>query len=145
MNSRTIVSALIILSLSANGLAFAQRDSSFQTNAQQYHPGSETRKLKRPHYQNPPHKQARHPRHPNYQGRAYNMGQREGRGIGPNYQFHKGDRLPLEYRHHNYVINDWRSHNLSAPPRGYHWVQIGGDYVLVAIATGIILTMILSN
>mgnify|MGYP003520550862 CR=1 FL=1 len=31
------------------------------------------------------------------------------------------------------------------PPRGYHWVQTGGDYVLVAIATGIILQLILNN
>jgi len=43
------------------------------------------------------------------------------------------------------VVEDWRGHNLGAPPRGYHWVQIGGDYVLVAIATGIILQLMLRN
>jgi len=43
------------------------------------------------------------------------------------------------------VVNDWRGHRLSAPPRGYHWVQTGSDYVLVAIATGIILQLSLVN
>jgi Ni/Co efflux regulator RcnB len=42
------------------------------------------------------------------------------------------------------VVNDWRGQHLSAPPRGYHWVQTGGDYVLVAIATGIILQLMLN-
>jgi Ni/Co efflux regulator RcnB len=43
------------------------------------------------------------------------------------------------------VVDDWRAHHLSAPPRGYHWVQTGADYVLVAIATGIILQLLLNN
>jgi hypothetical protein len=38
-----------------------------------------------------------------------------------------------------------RGHHLSAPPRGYHWVQMGGDYVLVAIATGVILQLLLNH
>jgi Ni/Co efflux regulator RcnB len=42
-------------------------------------------------------------------------------------------------------VNDWRSHRLSAPPRGYQWVQVGGDYVLVAIATGIIAQLLLNQ
>jgi len=41
------------------------------------------------------------------------------------------------------VVNDWRARHLSPPPRGYHWVQTGGDYVLVAIATGVILQLLL--
>ena len=50
--------------------------------------------------------------------------------------FRHGDRLPLEYRNRQYLVEDWRGHRLSAPPRGYHWVQIGGDYALVANNTG---------
>jgi Ni/Co efflux regulator RcnB len=67
------------------------------------------------------------------------------RGAGPDHQFRRGDRLPREYRDRVYVVDDWRGHHLSAPPRGYHWVQVGSDYVLVAIATGIILQLLLSN
>jgi Ni/Co efflux regulator RcnB len=33
-------------------------------------------------------------------------------------------------------VSDWRSHHLSAPPRGYQWLQTGSDFVLVAVATG---------
>jgi Ni/Co efflux regulator RcnB len=66
-----------------------------------------------------------------------------GRGAGPGHNFYRGDRLPWEYRQRTYVVEDWRGHHLSAPPRGYHWVQAGGDYVLVAIATGVILQLLL--
>jgi Ni/Co efflux regulator RcnB len=67
------------------------------------------------------------------------------RGAGPNHEFYRGDRLASEYRHPNYVVDDWRGHHLSAPPRGYHWVQSGGDYILVAIATGVIMQLLLNN
>jgi Ni/Co efflux regulator RcnB len=43
------------------------------------------------------------------------------------------------------VVNDWRGHRLSAPPRGYQWVQTGGDYVLAAVATGVIMQIFLGN
>ena len=67
------------------------------------------------------------------------------RGAGPNHAFHRGARLPAEYRSRQYVVNDWRGHRLSAPPRGYHWVQSGSDYLLVAISTGVILQILLNN
>ena len=35
------------------------------------------------------------------------------------------------------------SGTMSAPPCGYHWVQTGSDYVLVAIATGIIFQILI--
>lgn len=59
--------------------------------------------------------------------------------------WHRGDRLPDEYRHRQYIVNDWRGHHLSAPPRGYHWVQHGNDYVLVAIASGVIANLLLNH
>ncbi|MEO8984272.1 MAG: RcnB family protein [Rhodanobacter sp.] len=67
------------------------------------------------------------------------------RGAGPDHNFYRGGRLLPEYRNHQYVVNDWRDHHLSAPPRGYQWVQTGGDYVLVAIATGIIAQILLGQ
>jgi Ni/Co efflux regulator RcnB len=62
-------------------------------------------------------------------------------GPGPDEYRHwnRGDRLPSEYRDRQYVIDDWREHRLTPPPRGYHWVEIGGDYLLVAIGSGIVL------
>lgn len=72
-------------------------------------------------------------------------GRPDERGAGPDHKYHRGDRLPAEYRHHNYVVDDWRGHGLSAPPRGYQWVQNGSDYLLVAVATGIIAQLLLNN
>jgi Ni/Co efflux regulator RcnB len=67
------------------------------------------------------------------------------RGAGPEHAYYRGNRLPPQYRTYQYVVEDWRGHGLYTPPRGYHWVQTGGDYVLVAIATGIILELLLSR
>ncbi|WP_325346919.1 RcnB family protein [Xylophilus sp.] len=84
-------------------------------------------------------------RGPGYSDRGPQHGDREGRGFGSDFRYHKGDRLPPDLRGRNYVVDDWRAHRLSAPPRGYHWVQYGGDYVLVAIATGVIASILLNN
>ncbi|MEM5436800.1 RcnB family protein [Paraburkholderia diazotrophica] len=63
----------------------------------------------------------------------------------PHNDWHKGDRLPAEYRDRNYQVDDWHSHGLSAPPRGYHWVGVNGDYVLAAVATGVIASVLISG
>ena len=68
-----------------------------------------------------------------------------GRGAGRDHDVYRGSRLPSEYRHPYYVVDDWRGHRLSHPPRGYHWVQTGPDYVLVAITSGIIAQILLSH
>ncbi|OXH82507.1 hypothetical protein CA831_36590, partial [Burkholderia multivorans] len=57
----------------------------------------------------------------------------------PRRDWHKGDRLPPEFRDRQYVVDDWRGYHLSPPPRGYHWVGIGGDYLLVQIGSGLVL------
>ncbi|WP_266160667.1 RcnB family protein [Dyella silvatica] len=41
----------------------------------------------------------------------------------------------------NYIVRDYGYYRLRPPPRGYHWVRSDNDYLLVAIATGIILDM----
>ncbi|MGB3071735.1 MAG: RcnB family protein [Ottowia sp.] len=65
--------------------------------------------------------------------------------VYPEYRrFNRGDRLPPQYRQPQYVVNDWRGHGLRQPPRGYHWVQNGSDYVLVAIATGVISAVVIN-
>lgn len=57
----------------------------------------------------------------------------------------RGGRLPPEYRNHNYVVNDYRAYRLQAPPRGYQWVGVGGEFALAAIATGIIAQIIVNR
>src|SRR5260221_4750489 len=73
-----------------------------------------------------------------WRGNDWRSDDRRGHGAGPDHNFYRGGRLPAYYRGHEYVVDDWRGHRLQAPPRGYQWVQVGPDYVLVAVATGII-------
>jgi Ni/Co efflux regulator RcnB len=70
---------------------------------------------------------------------------RGGPGAGPRHEFHRGDRLSREYRHRQYVVDNYRIHHLSPPPRGYHWVQTGPDYVLVSVGSGIIARIVIGN
>ena len=72
-------------------------------------------------------------------------GDRRWDGAGPDHDIRRGGRLPSRYRSHQYVVDNWRDHHLRPPPRGYHWVQTGGDYVLAAIATGVIADLIINH
>lgn len=67
------------------------------------------------------------------------------RGAGPDHRWVKGSRVPPQYRSKNYVVNNWQRHGLPRPARGQQWVQYGGDYLLVSIATGLIAQMVLSH
>jgi Ni/Co efflux regulator RcnB len=60
-------------------------------------------------------------------------------------EFRLGQYLPPQLRGRHYIVDDWNGHRLSRPPRGHQWVQVGADYVLVAIATGVIAHMVLNN
>ena len=68
----------------------------------------------------------------------------QGQGAGPDHSFYKGGRLPQEYRNRQYVVDNWRDHNLTAPPRGHQWIQTGADYVLVGTSTGVIAQVMLA-
>ena len=69
----------------------------------------------------------------------------------------RGSYLPSEIRYrHRYVdifgmtpegrrAIDYRRYHLRHPPRGYEWRESNGSYIMVAIATGIIASAILSQ
>ena len=60
--------------------------------------------------------------------------------------YKRGGYLPVEYRSTRYVVYDWRDARLREPPRGYHWVRSdNGDFLLVAIATGVIVDLLLNQ
>jgi len=42
-------------------------------------------------------------------------------------------------------VDDWRSHHLRQPPRGYEWREVDGNYVLAATATGIIAAVVAAS
>ena len=134
MKIKTLVSALMALSLLSSRFAFAD------DHDRRGGPQNDHRDDRRDDHRND-HRNDHRDNHRNDRRDDH----RDERGAGPNHSFHRGDRLPSEYRNRQYVVNDWRGHHLNAPPRGYQWVQTGGDYVLVAISTGIILNFLLGN
>ncbi len=56
--------------------------------------------------------------------------------------WHRGDYLPRSYYGSSYIVYDWQPYRLYAPPYGYHWVRVGNDVVLTALATGIVLDVL---
>jgi Ni/Co efflux regulator RcnB len=133
MNHKAFTSAVVALTMAATQAAFAQGNRDRHERG-----GQQSRQ--------PEHRVAAASQHDRRGfGRAHEAERRKGRGAGPNNEYYRGDRLPAEYRHRNYVVDHWRDHHLSAPPRGYQWVQYGGDYLLVAVATGIIAQLLLAH
>jgi len=126
MKSTLIASALLALSVAVSGSALAQHgndrnDHNDRNDRGQQHDndgrGDDARKFKRDN----------------------------SRGGGPKHDLRRGQRLSNEYRDNRYVVSDWKGRHLSAPPRGQHWVRTGNDYVLAAIATGVISQILLAN
>jgi Ni/Co efflux regulator RcnB len=64
-------------------------------------------------------------------------------GYRPGYTaWRRGGYLPPYYRGNGYIIHDYGYYRLRPPPRGYYWYRAGNDYVLAAIATGLIFDII---
>ena len=126
MNRKTMMAAVMVALVGVSGAASAQNrhDNDRRDNDRDRY--SQDRRNDRQDY-----------RHDDDRGRD--------RGAGPRHDLRKGSRLPPEYRNRQYVVDNWRAHHLKAPPRGYHWVQTGSDYVLVGITTGIIAGLLLAN
>jgi hypothetical protein len=69
----------------------------------------------------------------------YDQGRHEG-------WYKRGGRIPPGYRGSRYVVNDWRRYRLNPPPRGYQYIRSdNGDFLLAAVATGAILSIIAAN
>lgn len=140
MNNKTVISVILAMTLASSGLAFGQGNSDRNARGDRDRYEHNQRGGPQDHRDNrrPP------PPPPNHRADLY-RGNHVERGAGPNNSWYRGERLPAQYLSRQYVVDDWRGHHLSAPPRGYHWVQSGGDYLLVAVATGVILQLLLNN
>ena len=76
-------------------------------------------------------------RHDNRRGCGYAYGQRR-------HHWQRGGYWRRDYG--GYYVSDYNRYRLRQPPRGYRWVRTSdGDYLMVAIATGIIASVILNN
>jgi Ni/Co efflux regulator RcnB len=72
----------------------------------------------------------------------YNYAPRYGYGYGyaPAYAWRRGGYLPPNYG--GVYISNYGAYGLRAPPRGYRWSRYGNDYLLTAIATGLIFDIV---
>lgn len=64
--------------------------------------------------------------------------------VRDNPHWSRGDKLSTEYRSNQYVVSDWKANHLRQPPRGYHWVRANNQYVLAAVATGVIADIVMN-
>lgn len=78
--------------------------------------------------------------HRGYDQRGYSQGQyRQPHYAANDAPFHRGGYLPRSYWQRSYYVNDWQSYpGLYAPPYGYQWMNIDGNFLLVALASGLI-------
>jgi Ni/Co efflux regulator RcnB len=55
----------------------------------------------------------------------------------------RGAYVPPPYRH--YYVQDWGYYGLRPPPPGYRWVYADGNFVLMALASGLIADVIING
>lgn len=87
--------------------------------------------------------QGRNDQNRNDRGRNDNAGnqdrQNNAGNRSPTPRWSRGDRLPDQNRRNQYIVNNWKQHNLKKPPRGYQWVMNDNrNYFLVVIGSGVI-------
>lgn len=150
MRRKTVLSAVIALSLTSAAPAFARDDTPrYERDHHEQTPrgdGRERNRQDRPEWARNEHA-PRHDQRGQYdQSRSPSWHRPPPpRGAGPNHDFRRGGHLPSHYRRKAYVVHDWRGRHLRAPPRGYHWVRAGSDFVLIAITSGIIAQIVLGQ
>ncbi|HWW26881.1 MAG TPA: RcnB family protein [Caulobacter sp.] len=85
-------------------------------------------------------------RYDRHDRRDYGHSRREAAHERRDYRrWERGQRLDARYRDNRYYVSDWRRHGLRAPPRGYRWQRVDNNYILAAVATGLIASVIIAN
>lgn len=85
-----------------------------------------------------------HPGNPSMQGQMHSEkhGQHgNGYGQGCGHCWQNGQH----FKGHREVVGDWHNYGLRQPPQGYEWVRDGNQFVLIAVASGIISSIILNS
>jgi hypothetical protein len=59
-------------------------------------------------------------------------------------EWKKGYHMKQEDWHRAQPV-DYRHYHLSPPPRGYEWRSVDGNYVLAAVATGVIASVVVAS
>ena len=80
------------------------------------------------------------------QGNQGNNGRHLGwhKDRGPQHRWNRGERMGYNDWNSAPAV-DYREHRLRKPPRGYEWRQQNNQFILVAVATGLIASIIMST
>lgn len=60
-------------------------------------------------------------------------------------EWKKGYHMRSEDWNRGERVDNYRDYHLSAPPRGYEWREVDGNYVLAAVTTGVIASVIAAS
>jgi Ni/Co efflux regulator RcnB len=63
---------------------------------------------------------------------------------GSGHQWRRGERMGYSDWNSARPV-DYRRHHLRQPPRGYEWRESNGRYVMAAVATGVIASMLIHS
>jgi len=94
------------------------------------------------------HAHDRDPRGDNQRGHAYSQNKSHHGSHGKSSHgkhWQAGQKVPDRYRGQHYVVRNWKLHKLHPPPRGYQWVNVNHDSLLVSVVTGVVLQAILNG
>jgi Ni/Co efflux regulator RcnB len=141
------LSAGLALTLMSAPMAMAQPAPNHDSTHMMAPGHSEKSNMPMPHQATP----AAHMQMPQHRA----MGQKPGHGEAANmampheatptqrmaysgHAWHHGDH----YNGGRQVVNNWQYYHLHQPPAGYEWVQDGSQFVLIAVASGIVADVI---
>jgi Ni/Co efflux regulator RcnB len=156
MNKKALVFAIMAVSLSAGTSAFAQdnsyrhdRNDRYERSDRDGRQGHDGRDERRNDSDRGDHRgDGRDGRWDNHGRNDYRPTYSTNHGYynAPQHNYYRGGYVSNDYyRSSRYVVSDWRRYRLSAPPRGMQWVQVDNNYLLVALATGLIAQVVSQN
>jgi Ni/Co efflux regulator RcnB len=129
----TTLAATLLAGTALSGTAMAQGQRYDDNRYEQRHDARDDRRDERRHDR----RDARDDR------RDYRHDRRDDRR--DHRRWERGQRLDARYRDNRYYVSDYRSRGLRAPPRGYRWQRVDDNYILAAVATGLIASVIIAN
>ena len=65
--------------------------------------------------------------------------------MAAHHDWHKGDRIGASDWGRGERISDYGHYHLRRPPRGYEWRRVDNNYVLAAVAGGVIASVIAAS
>ncbi|MDM9628373.1 RcnB family protein [Rhizobium sp. S152] len=58
------------------------------------------------------------------------------------YKWSRGHRMSPAERRHMQEVRDYRRYRLAPPPRGYRWVRVNNDYLMISVASNVISSIV---